>query len=470
MDIVLRVISGPHEGQEYQIDQSGGFVVGRSSRAAFPMTGDLALSREHFQLEYFAPLCHLIDLGSTNGTKVNGLRVERVLLREGDLIAAGDSSFAVRYSGGEDDSGMRHTCAGCGAQLETVAPLSAAKADHAVVLTAPRPSISSVLCDDCEARRKQFPDTSPDYLIEELIGEGGMGSVYRARQISRNRRVAIKMMIANSTAGEKALNYFHREIHALRDMLKPGGKCHPSIVEFYELFQNDGHFQLVMEYVDGKNALEWVRALKEPMPIATAALIGQQLLSALNFAHTKGYVHRDIKPSNLLVMGPVHRPRVKLSDFGLAKSMAGSSVFSNLTRQGDVGGSAGFLSPEHIRQFGEVREPADIYCAGATLFYLLTEHYPYLGFDPQRADSYEMILDHPPVPLRAYRPDAPEGLERILLKSLRKRPRARWRSAAAMWQALRAYLPASQPCSAGPGLSPGSGDDAADRSAGSGLA
>ena len=115
-------------------------------------------------------------------------------------------------------------------------------------------------------------------------------------------------MIANSTAGEKALNYFHREIQALRDMLMPGGKCHPSIVEFYELFQIEGHFQLVMEYVDGKNALDWLRALKQPMPFATAALIGQDLLSALHFAHTKGYVHRDIKPSNLLVMGPVHRP------------------------------------------------------------------------------------------------------------------------------------------------------------------
>ncbi|MGO9814243.1 MAG: protein kinase domain-containing protein [Isosphaeraceae bacterium] len=441
MNIVLRVISGPHEGQEYQINRSGSFIVGRASRATFPMTGDLALSREHFQLENFPPLCHLVDLGSTNGTKVNGLRVERVLLREGDLVAAGDSSFAVHYTGGGGGARLRDTCAGCGIQLENGVPFTSTKPEEATsVLTAPRPLISSLLCADCEARRIQFPETSPDYLIEEVIGEGGMGTVYRARQISRNRRVAIKMIIANSTAGEKALNYFHREIHALRDMLMPGGKCHPSIVEFYELFQIEGHFQLVMEYVDGKNAFDWVRALKQPMPIATAARIGQDLLSALHFAHTKGYVHRDIKPSNLLVMGPVHRPRVKLSDFGLAKSMVNCSVFSNLTRQGDVGGSIGFLSPEHIRQFGEVREPADIYGAGATLFYLLTEKYPYLGFDPGRPDSYEMILDHPPVPLRAYRPDAPEGLEQILLKALRKRPHSRWKSAESMWRALRAFL------------------------------
>jgi eukaryotic-like serine/threonine-protein kinase len=441
MNIVLRVISGPHEGQEYLINQSGSFVVGRASRAAFPMTADLALSREHFQLEHFPPLCHLVDLGSTNGTKVNGLRVERVLLREGDQVAAGESGFAVHYTEGGVGAGLRDTCAGCGIQLENGVSFALARTEEMMAMpTAPRSLINSVLCAACDARRKQFPETSPDYLIEEVIGEGGMGTVYRARQISRNRRVAIKMMIANSTAGEKALNYFHREIQALRDMLMPGGRCHPSIVEFYELFQIEGHFQLVMEYVDGKNALDWARALRQPMPVAAAALIGQDLLSALHFAHTKGYVHRDIKPSNLLVMGPVHRPRVKLSDFGLAKSMVNSTVFSNLTRQGDVGGSVGFLSPEHIRQFGEVREAADIFCAGVTLFYLLTEKYPYLGFDPGRPDCFEMILDHPPVPLRAYRTDAPEGLEQILLKALRKRPHARWKSAEAMRQALRAFV------------------------------
>ncbi len=228
-------------------------------------------------------------------------------------------------------------------------------------------------------------------------------------------------------------------------MLMPGGKGHRSIVEFYDLFQIEGHFQLVMEYVDGKNALEWVRALKQPLPIASAAQIGQQLLAALDYAHSRGYVHRDIKPSNLLVMGPVHRPRVKLSDFGLAKSLADCSAFSNMTTQGDVGGSTGFLSPDHIRQFSDIKEQADIYSAGATLYFLITGKYPYLGFDPRRPDSYEMILEHPPVPLRAFRPDAPEGLEKILHKALQKQPRDRWKSARAMSEALRVYAAVDRP-------------------------
>ena len=88
----------------------------------------------------------------------------------------------------------------------------------------------------------------------------------------------------------------------------------------------------------------------------------------------------------------------------------------------------------------EVREPGDIYSVGATLYYLLTNKYPFLDFDPHRASSYSMILEHPPVPLRVHRPDAPEGLERVLRTSLAKQPRERWASAHAMGQALRPFL------------------------------
>ena len=97
MPVVLKVTRGPHSGQEYQIDHPDTFTVGRSTHAQFAMTQDLVLSRKHFQVENSPPLCHLIDLGSTNGTKVNGLRVTHVALREGDVITAGDSTFVVHF-------------------------------------------------------------------------------------------------------------------------------------------------------------------------------------------------------------------------------------------------------------------------------------------------------------------------------------------------------------------------------------
>jgi serine/threonine-protein kinase len=437
MGIALRVTSGPHAGQEYLIDHPGTFTIGRSARAQFSMTRDLALSRDHFRVDNHPPLCELIDLGSTNGTKVNGLRAGRVVLREGDVIEAGDSEFTVHFVEGSKDSAEFATCAGCGGRIwlgsRSAEPTTNGDGDSQA---SAEPAVW--LCDECQARRLKFPRTNPDYLIEQWIGGGGMGEVYRARQLSRNRPVAIKMISANNALGEKAIRYFRREIEVLRDLLKPGGWCHPGIVAFYEIYEVDSQFQLVMEYVDGKNALDWIKDFNRPLPIPSAAQIGSHLLSALQYAHERGYVHRDVKPSNLVVMGPIHRPRVKLTDFGLAKSLADSGGFVTLTRQGDIGGSLGFLSPDHIRDFREAREPADIYCAGATLFYLLTGKYPYLGFDPRYPDPV-MILENPPLPLRAFRPDAPEAVERILMKALQKQPRDRWKSAQAMADALRPF-------------------------------
>jgi serine/threonine-protein kinase len=388
------------------------------------MPEDRLLSREHFLIEVNPPLCELTDLESTNGCKVNGLRVEKVRLRDGDVISAGESTFEIYVS--ETHAGISPLrCPGCGVPAAPGVPRAEA--------------LGPWLCHTCEARRRTFPRTHPDYLIEKPIGSGGMGEVYLAYQISTNRPVAVKMMVPTGAASQKAKEYFRREMIVLKDLLMPTGQCHSNIVAFYDIFEIDGQFQLVMEYVPGRNALDWITSMSTPLPTTSGARIGRFLLSALDYAHGRGYVHRDVKPSNILILGPNQRPKVKLSDFGLAKSFRENTGFVGLTRQGDVGGSIGFISPDHIRDFREVKEAADIYSAGATLYYLLTLKYPYLNFDPYKAEAYNMILEHPPVPLRAHRPDAPEGLERIIARALAKHPKDRWKTARAMADALRPF-------------------------------
>lgn len=426
MNVVLRVTAGPHSGMEYTFERHETFVVGRSSQVQFPVPEDGFLSRNHFLIEFNPPVCFLRDLGSTNGTKVNGHRVDAARLRDGDTITAGESSFVIRVEETTGSGRPRIHCLGCGRHAPEDLAVSARPDEDAI----------SWLCDDCVAHRRKYPTTDSEYLIEKRIGGGGMGEVYLARHLPDNQPVAIKMMVPSIAASDRAKLRFQRELEVLKNLR------HPNIVAFHTMFELDGQFQLVMEYVVGKDAHEWAKALPGPLSAAAAARIGYHLMLALEHAHAKGYVHRDIKPSNLLITGPPVRPSVKLSDFGLAKSFRDDAGFAGLTHQGDIGGSGGFISPDHIRDFREAKEPADIYSAGATLYYLLTNQYPFYNFNPHRADAYTMILEHPPVPLRAHRPDLPDGLDKVLRKALEKQPRDRWKSAAAMAAALKPFLDA----------------------------
>jgi hypothetical protein len=422
MNVVLRVIAGPHQGKEYVFDRHATFVVGRSSQVHFPVPDDRFLSRDHFLIEFNPPACLLKDMGSTNGTRVNSERIEQVRLRDGDVISAGKSAFMIRVEDTRDQLAAIR-CLVCGA----------AAPDGVAVAAEPGADQITWICDRCIEHRRRYPTPPEGYWIESRIGGGGMGEVYKARHLAANRVVAIKMLTPTAAASKRAMEYFRREMEVLEQLR------HPHIVEFYDIDDDLGQFQLIMEFVDGPNAREWMSFYRGKPPVPVVARIGVQLLAALEHAHAKGYVHRDIKPSNLLLTGPPSRPHTKLSDFGLAKNFRDDAGFSGLTHQGDVGGSVGFLSPDHIRDFREVKEPADIYSTGATLYYLLTGQFPFLDFDPSRTNAYAMILEHPSVPLRVHRPDVPEHLDRVIRKSLEKHPRDRWRSAAAMADALEPF-------------------------------
>lgn len=424
MGVVLRVTKGPQQNKEFRFNTHEAVVIGRG-QVPVSIPEDGCLSRHHFLIEVDPPRCLIKDLGSRNGTLVNRAHVQETMLRDGDVIQAGQSTFTVQIESPHDQV-SRVVCLRCQQEEAPAEIVAAARPDEGPL---------DWVCKACKVRARHFQDPPPGFWIERRIGGGGMGEVYLARRESDRQPFAIKTMIPAVAAGNRAKLYFRRELEILRNLR------HPNIVRFDDMIEHEGQFQLIMEYVDGLNAAEWVEALHpRPLTIPTAAWLGVQLLAALEHAHAKGYVHRDIKPSNLLVAGCGPRPILKLSDFGLAKSFRDNAGFTGLTHQGDIGGSAGFISPDHIREFSELKEPADIYSTGATLYFLLTGKYPFLGFDPRKANAYTMILEHPAVPLRAHRPDTPEGFERVLRKALEKQKQDRWKSATEMSAALRPFL------------------------------
>lgn len=425
MKINLSVISGPQSGQIFTFDRHDTFIFGRSSKADCPVPNDGYLSRNHFILEINPPVCMLKDLGSRNGTKVNGQRVGSVQVRDGDVISAGASQFQLQIDPGTRTDMACIRCVGCGSKAPQLDTVIVAEDDQADL---------QWLCTKCIRRRQQFPDAPIGYLIDRKLGGGGMGEVYLARELATNRLVAIKMMIPTAASSSRVRDYFRREMEVLKQLK------HQNIVEFYDVYETAYTFQIIMEYVPGQNGYEMLSNLGRPMTLSEAAQIGVQVLAALSHAHHRGFVHRDIKPSNLLISGADSRPIVKLSDFGLAKNFRDNAGFSGLTMQGDIGGSIGFLSPDHIRNFTKVKEAADLYSVAATLYFLLTGQYPFLNFDPNNARSYAIILENPALPIRARRPDLPEAFDQILRKGLEKQPNERWSTAKEMGQALERFI------------------------------
>jgi serine/threonine-protein kinase len=419
MKVELRVSTGPHEGQTFRFDRHAAFSVGRASDAQCSMPEDPFLSRHHFLVEVNPPLCLVRDLGSTNGIRVNGVRVECTRLQDGDTIAAGNSAFRVVI---ESSGVLPIVCRGC-----------ATPAPPDLTISAMPGEVVEWYCRACADRRRRYPKPPKGYWIERYIGGGGMGEVFLARREADNLPVALKVMIPVVAAGDRIRAYFLREMNVMRNLR------HRNIVAFFEAIEDEGQFQLLMEFIDGKGAREWVDALPGPPPVQAIASIGKQLLLALDHAHQRGFVHRDIKPSNVLVMGGVRRPLVKLSDFGLAKNFRDEAGFNGMTIEGDFGGSMGFLSPDHIRGFRDVKGAADIYSAGATLYYLLSGRYPFLDFDPKNADAINKTLEHPAVPLRVHRRDVPEAFDRIIRRSLEKNPSDRWPTAKDMADALSPF-------------------------------
>jgi len=205
--------------------------------------------------------------------------------------------------------------------------------------------------------------TLGQYQIISQIGRGGMGTVHKAFDFSRNRYVALKVLSPFLQANPKSLKHFRREADAAARL------SHPNIIKIYEAGQIEGISFIAMEYIDGGSLQDRLKG-GQRLDLATTISIVGQISSALDYAHARGIVHRDIKPSNILL---TKDGRALLSDFGIAKA----SDYSHLTDPKAVMGTADYMSPEQARG-AEVDHRADIYSLGAVCYQMLTGRVPFV--------------------------------------------------------------------------------------------
>jgi eukaryotic-like serine/threonine-protein kinase len=264
-----------------------------------------------------------------------------------------------------------------------------------------------------------------DYEVLGVLGAGGMGKVYKVRNVISDRIEAMKVLLANLAAQKDLADRFLREIKLLASL------SHPNIAALNTALTLDNQLVMMMEYVDGVTLA--ARLQQGLIPPADAVNYSEQVLSALSYAHKLNVIHRDVKPANMML---TPKGVVKLMDFGIARP----NNDAGMTVTGTTLGSLNYMSPEQVR--GEpVDQRSDLYSMGVSIYEMVTGQLPFRGHSNYSVMSAH--LQEPPQPPIVLRPDLPKGLSDIIVMAMAKDPKDRFQSADALSNALRSVLPAA---------------------------
>jgi serine/threonine protein kinase len=359
--------SGPTAGHEYALTKDV-TILGRQSSCDVPIVDGNA-SRAHCEIRRDGKLFSLVDLGSRNGTQLNGKKVGERQLAFGDRISVGKVEFLFVKEPGD----------------------------------------------------VELKDLLSKYEIQEKIGEGGMGIVYKANQRSMARVVALKILAPRFASKPRFVEQFTREARAA------GSLNHPNIIQVHDVgTENDIHY-FSMEFVDGPTAMQLLKS-SGTLPVDDAIEIVRQCAKALEYAHSHRLIHQDIKPDNIMVGA---NNIVKLADLGISKTFD-EAESDNAPKK--VMGTPHYMAPEAA--LGKrVDQRIDIYSLGATAWHLLTGKTPFQGANPS-----EVLKQHvmEPLPLiSTLNPEVPGPVAQIIAKMLEKKPEARYQSATEVLDALR---------------------------------
>lgn len=403
-------------------------LVGRGAECGIKVSSaQRRVSRHHILLDIAPPRLRLRDLGSRNGTYVNG---ERVLgdpaehdLADGDEIRIGDVRLRVVLSSGSPTV-PTHSDA-----VQAVTP-------HGTAVPAIR-----------------------GYRILHELGRGGYGVVHLALHDTTSQLVALKTMVPQNNVDEGARQEFRREFRCLRALR------HPHIVRFLASGSSGHSLFFTSEYCAGGSVADHVARHGGRLPVDRAVAIVLQVLDGLSYAHdmtvpvqlsdgqnvsARGLVHRDITPWNILLSPSGRRNVAKLADFGLAKALDTAGL-SGHTRTGSIGGSVAFMPRSQLIDFKYARPEGDLWAVMACLYWMLTGTSP-RAFPPG-TDPIAVVLRDSPVPIREHRPSLPEPLADVIDTMLIDRPKVTVITAAVLAHALRQAVPGAasvpQRCDAG---------------------
>jgi eukaryotic-like serine/threonine-protein kinase len=267
-----------------------------------------------------------------------------------------------------------------------------------------------------------------DYVIETLLGQGGMARVYRAVDPNLNRVVAIKVIDPGVAEDPEYTRRFKREAQAVAKL------SHPNIVSIYQFGLSGKVYFMAMAFIDGVD-LDWLIAdyarENRVMGYNDLLRIVGQVASALDYAHSQGVIHRDIKPGNIMVD---NRGRSFLTDFGLVRDLA-------IPTLGEIFGSPKYISPEQAINSANAVPQSDLYSLGVVLYEIVTGRVPFNAGHPN--DIALMHVQNDPPPPRRFNPDLPPAIEAVILKLLEKAPSNRYASGAEMFSALRQAVKSS---------------------------
>jgi serine/threonine-protein kinase len=272
------------------------------------------------------------------------------------------------------------------------------------------------------------PQLFGDYELLEQIGRGGMGIVYKARQRSLNRLVALKMILNGELATPEDLARFRTEAQAAAHLE------HPNIVPVYNAGEHEGQAYFSMRLVEGQTL--GALLARGPMRPRDAARYLAAISRAVHYAHEHGILHRDLKPSNILIDA---KDEPHITDFGLAKRVSGDAARTGRTVTGAIIGTPAYMAPEQVsNRRGTLSPRSDVYSLGVILYEMLTGRPPFQA--PTPIDTLLLVLDQDPVPPRLFNRGVDGDLEMICLKCIQKEPELRYPSARVLSTDLEAYL------------------------------